>query len=606
MRKLFYGELRRFWKPSLIVAGSLFVLHLLLNRVIDVPHFNWEFHTMVLVAFAAAGVMFAVYQVGTYRHPEKWLWLLHRPVPRSRIFLAIFSSAAAVIAVAVALPLLFSLALLELMTQNVVDLRHYLMVVFLTLMTLMGWLAGTFCVLSHNRAAIAVLVLPFLILGHLGSAIVMVLTAIPVTILMACIAYSSFKPDRDMPPNDLAGSFALALPLQLLFYFALTTSGVELFHLVQIQRGLHPSVMETPPPGGLIDAAEAKSALLITRALAASSDKGAEQWRSALAESKPVHVKLKAYILPLRHQLSNPVPQQWPDKVRNAVWTFSHDTMQFHGRDVRTGKAQGRIGPSGLGDTQPFPEPPAFIKGARPDGQFVSSRHVYRFDPVTGRMATLVVTPPGERIMSSLEQAGEELFLITTRRLIAYQAASHDGGLIERYSVPHSSKPYDLSRVDVAPLDKGSLISLTYARQRPYDLTQPYQALFYAGHDSAPQAVARRTIVPDFPSLFVHHAWWPSPLLYMLALAPDQLVPQGVPARADHPLTGHRPALVWYATLACALISAAGAAWWLRNSEMSRRRRAGFVMVCLLLGLPALLSLFIVAPRWAHTRFLRE
>ena len=63
------------------------------------------------------------------------------------------------------------------------------------------------------------------------------------------------------------------------------------------------------------------------------------------------------------------------------------------------------------------------------------------------------------------------------------------------------------------------------------------------------------------------------------------------------PLLRPRPAEAWAAAIALALLSAAGAAWWTRGTRMAPRARLAWCLACLLLGVPALLSLSVLRPR---------
>jgi ABC-type amino acid transport system permease subunit len=49
--------------------------------------------------------------------------------------------------------------------------------------------------------------------------------------------------------------------------------------------------------------------------------------------------------------------------------------------------------------------------------------------------------------------------------------------------------------------------------------------------------------------------------------------------------------------LVAALLAGAGAAWWTRRAGLGRTARIAWCLACLLLGVPALLSLMILQPR---------
>jgi hypothetical protein len=113
--------------------------------------------------------------------------------------------------------------------------------------------------------------------------------------------------------------------------------------------------------------------------------------------------------------------------------------------------------------------------------------------------------------------------------------------------------------------------------------------------------VAQRALAHDFPPLFEHRDWWLSPALHALVNLPEILIDEGlVPdygASRFEPLLRPRPPAAWAAAIALALLSSAGAAWWTRGTRMAPRARVAWCLACLLLGVPALLSLMVLRPR---------
>jgi hypothetical protein len=127
------------------------------------------------------------------------------------------------------------------------------------------------------------------------------------------------------------------------------------------------------------------------------------------------------------------------------------------------------------------------------------------------------------------------------------------------------------------------------------------QLVYLVAPDGRVGEVARRELGHDFPLLFEHKDWWLSPALYALVGLPDILIDKGmVPdygADRFAPLLRARPPVVWAAAIVLALLSGAGAVWWTRRVRMPVRARVTWCAACLLLGLPALLSLMVLCPR---------
>src|SRR6478735_2103744 len=105
MIDLFKGELLRFrlWAAA---AGVINLVVLgFLSRMVDMaqqPNFVYQIFGAV---YAVAGILLGLYQMGSYRKPNQWLNLLHRPLHRLQIAGALSAAGAVVLLVAMALPI---------------------------------------------------------------------------------------------------------------------------------------------------------------------------------------------------------------------------------------------------------------------------------------------------------------------------------------------------------------------------------------------------------------------------------------------------------------------------------------------------------------------
>ena len=106
MKDLFFSEWRRFRRLALVVAVCHGLALMFLSRVTYVLQMPYDDQGMMLAVYMVLGLALALVQVGSYRKPNQWLWLIHRPMPPTRIFAALTSSALAMLALAVLLPLL--------------------------------------------------------------------------------------------------------------------------------------------------------------------------------------------------------------------------------------------------------------------------------------------------------------------------------------------------------------------------------------------------------------------------------------------------------------------------------------------------------------------
>jgi hypothetical protein len=600
MKDLFLAECRRFRNAALIFAAVHLLLQLLVNRLTDFPQQRWEVHLLALGAYALAGLGFALYQLGSYRQPARWVWLLHRPLPRAAIFGAIAAASGALILFAAGLPALLAIAGIDWLTEHTIDTRHYAMVAYLVLATAIAWLAGACVILGSSRSAIVVLVLPALVLLRLASVFALLPAALACAVLLAFVSYGSFKPDRTAPPDSAPLLAATAAPLLLGFYFALLWGGSVAWQLALMAGGVHPLNRAVPVTGGYVELLRAGSREAFDLGLAASLDPRAPHWRRQVALLEPGDIEPMGHQFPVRGQLSNRDTLAWSDDQRHIEWTFSHDAMRFQGHDLYTGADRGWFGAGGAGDAQPFPAVPV-LPGK---GLVMTAQRLYQIDPAN-QSARLLVKLEGEEALAwPLREVGTRLYTLTNLRLIAHPraATAASGTLPELYSVALPGPFSDLRRIDIAELLDGTLLSFNYGRQMPDGAPGSTQTLMFVDAGGHAQVVAGRALVHDFPPLFEHRDWWISPLLHAAVTLPALVLDDGHvldrgQSRDNGALARPRPLPV-VAAAALSSLAAALLAWWrLRARPVAPGRRAAWLIACALFGLPSLLCLLVLQPR---------
>lgn len=603
MKELFLSECRRFKNAALIFALVHLVLQFIVNRFIELLQRDWQLHLLLVIVYLAFGLAFALVQFGSYRQSSRWIWLMHRPMSPQAIFGATGMASAALIALAIGLPVLLAILCTDLLTTRVVDLRHYLLVPQLVVLTLAAWLTGTYVILNQRRSAIVILMLPVLMLMHMASGWVMLAPYALCLALLALIVRGIFKPNRVAPPKHGAALAATALPLQLGFYFLLIWGGSMGYQYSQMLLGVHPLNSAAPPAGGFTENTRAQGKDVLLWGLAQSTDPRAAQWRRQLPLLEVDSFDANVHQFPVRNQVSNTKMVGWYDEEQKIGWTFSHDDMRYQGRNLYTGASRGSMGMGGIGDLARFPSPPLVPIPAK-NFYVITPRQVSQFDSETGKLhAQLRVNAP-ETLASTPVKSGKLLFVITNERLIAYAAPQEgaSGMLEEKYSIALPGAFSDLDRIDVAGLLDGALISFSFGREEYNGAAPTPQSIMLVDADGKAQLVAQRTLNSDFPLLFAHHDWWVSPALHTLLALPDALLDKGMvldKGRSGYTnaLANPRPPQAWLAASVAALLAAALAWLWLRRTPLGRARRIGWISACLLLGPPSLLCLMLLQPR---------
>ena len=84
MIDLFKGELLRFRLWAAVAGFINLVVLAFLSRMVDMAQQPIFVYQVFGAVYAAVGILLGLYQMGSYRKPNQWLNLLHRPLHRLR------------------------------------------------------------------------------------------------------------------------------------------------------------------------------------------------------------------------------------------------------------------------------------------------------------------------------------------------------------------------------------------------------------------------------------------------------------------------------------------------------------------------------------------
>ena len=151
-----------------------------------------------------------------------------------------------------------------------------------------------------------------------------------------------------------------------------------------------------------------------------------------------------------------------------------------------------------------------------------------------------------------------------------------------------------LSRMDVVELLDGYLVSYTYTwGVWSGELQYPFQQVLRVDGKGHAREVARRPLSIDLPSVYTNRNTWLSPVLRAICLGAQDLFAAKDPLRAKpEPMPA---AILWLAGVCC-LLSLLGAVWLSGKQAHSPRGRWAWVLLCGVVGLPALASLWLMYP----------
>ena len=590
MIDLFKGELLRFRLWAIAAAAVHAGILGFMARIVDLAQQPLLVYQVFAMTYAVAGTLLGLYQMGSYRKPNQWLSLLHRPMHRLQIAGALGGAGAVLLFVAAALPIALIALYQDTATARVVDLRHWMMPIAAWLIALIGYAAGAYAMIGNRRHSFAVLVLPCLLMFAQASGVAML--ALQLTLLTVLVGLMAivFRPDPVAAPRSFAATAVTALPVQIGAYFLvwMLGYGVELFWTVS---GTHPLNTPTPPKGGYIEADRAEGKDMLLLGIENSRDPDAALWREQIALSD-VYTRYPLRSLPQRGEMTNLQPMEFTDGDRNITWVFKHDSMRFVGYGALDKRARGDLG---VGEAQvAFPAPTMPFAA-----DYLYNAHAaYQYDDGQGRVYERMRLPQGEVMASPPEPAGDNLLVLSDRAAYFYPGREAMNGLDllqPLMRVPMPGEVGNLSRMDVIELLDGYLVSFTYTwGVWSSELQHPYQQVLRIDGNGHAREVARRNLSQDLPTAYTARIWWLSPVLRTLCLGAQDLYAAPDPLRAS-PQPMPR-SMLWLA-LACCVVSLLAATWLSARLQLSPRNRWLWVVLCGVVGLPALLALWLMVPK---------
>jgi hypothetical protein len=442
---------------------------------------------------------------------------------------------------------------------------------------------------GNRRYSFAAFLLPNLFMYAQASGVAMLGLQLVVIAFLAAMLAIAFKPDPAAPSRNPAAVLVIALPVQLGAYFLvwMLGYGVEVAWTV---AGTHPLNMPVPPMDGTIEADRAEGKDMLLLGIKNSRDPEAALWREQIALSD-VYTRYPLRNLPVQGSMTNLSPLEFGDDENNLWLVYSHDRARFVTRGLRD---QRRIGEMGVGEQAAFPAP-TMPYGAT---YLYNADAAYQYDSEQQRMFERIRLPQGEVMASPPQPAGDNILVLSNRAAYFYPGREAMNGLdllqpLLRVAMP--GQVGNLSRMDVIELLDGYLVSYTYTwGVWSGELQHPFQQVLRVDGKGRVRIVARRALSIDLPSVYTNRNSWLSPVLRALCLGAQDLFAAQDPLRAKpEPM----PASVLWLAGACCLLSLLGAVWLSRRLQLSMRGRIGWVVLCGVVGLPALVSLWLLYPR---------
>jgi len=599
MRDIFKAEWLRYRLWVLVYAVAHVLLLAFFNRLADLGQQQLNVYRVFASVYVITGILLGLHQMGTWRRPNQWINLLHRPVAPRRVALGLLAAGALALLIAVLLPIALVLAWQAWGTARVAETRHGVLALAAVLLGAGGYLAGAYAALANRRYAVAGLVpIAWIVFAQAGGVAALLVQGIACAWLFAMVLIA-FRPDLGEPPRSALATAVTALTVQASVYLLIVLLGF-VGELGWIMQGTHPANMSNPPHGGHVETDRMSGRERMLAGLATATGADVPLWREQIALSEVHALDRQLRLIPRRGDLGSPIPAVFDDGETRVRWTFSHDRMRFEGASLADGSRKGELG---IGENDAALDAVALPGAALPgmgkgDLSLVAGNTLYQYRAAVRRIVPRIRLPQGESI-AGVSPLGGSVAVLTDRAAYIVDGRHMGDGdeLVQpRYRIPMPGPMGDLSRAETIELVDGYLMSFTFD-WHAYDMrgVAPYQTELWANDAGQVTPVATRVLHQDFPTFYRYRNWWTSPAMHALCAMATGLfaVPDPLEVNATPPVPESMRALA--AALALVSLSLGGWMAWRRVPALSSR--VVWTLACGAIGIPALLSLVLLVPR---------
>jgi len=608
MLALFKAEFLHYrqWAIGLLALQAMaWAIVLKLNEYADASAFDNEV-TQVLSLFG--GFIFGVVQMILNTRKNHWTFLHQRPLNSRDIYLAI--TAASMLHIFIAFPLvwLVVVASFDLLTNAVVDMRHYYMAPYLMLYSIATYLIGNLVVLNASRAAIltgfGLLILhndlpqltwlKFLILAF-------------VIIILLYLNIKSFKSDRFQPLKSVAGIVLMALPMQVVLVFFLTMSTALFYDIPQTLMDSHPE--QHPTEGSFDFWRKVEDDKRIEYLLKDSNmeNKVLFSRQTQLADKDTIATYHKAFN---RKNQLNFRDNQWflSDEDSRSVWVYSHDEMMLQGSDNFTGEVVGWLGQQGFidqlnlaTDADRFISVPSMVK----DQFIVTDKTIFQVDFANKQLSVKLAMTGEEYLMGRPEFKENFVALVTNKQTYLFEPKIFLNEFelaVSSYQLPHPVSLASISGVESYRMVDGFL--LIYRGQNYYGFDKAGAEIFYVHINGDVEKIySVHFNKHSSPEFIQHFDFLISPAIYTLReLMANSFQSSNQNAQNNEPSSEIALTRPWPSSMLITIsLLQLGAAFVVlilaRRFSLNKGKKALWLLMTIIIGLPALLSFLLLNKR---------
>ena len=603
MFELYKSDFLRLRKWSLIALVLLIVVYHLLARFgfWDILHRNMGI--ILTAAFIALSLGFGLLHAILWRSKNNWVFLIHRPIAPQQIYFSLLASGVSAICLTIFTSLMITTIGFDVLSEKVVDARHYLFALYITLLSIASYLVGTLTVLHRSK---------FVIMSFYCLAVVFFPQPqntfwqfFPLIMLLIALVYLNvqcFKPNLNQPLDSPLAQGLIATSMSYAFVVVLILSTTLFYHLPLALMGSHPDMGAEDGSMRLVWQDNRKNG--VAYVLENSEHPLARHYgeQAKLADAR--NVPLGRWQLPRHHQLARyDNSNALYDNERGTVWKFSHDEMLLIGFDPVTQKSIGAIGMNGYlsGVEQASTDDLFPLVPHLSGGQFLSTdQAMYLVDFESQTLITKHQLDDQETYTSSLWVGQHGAAISTTEQVFIFDTAT----LSDPYSSLHVDYQFDLPKsVENAENAFSYNIAdgyvILFIGMHYYGFDRPGAEVFVTRLDGSFERLGGREFtVFDHPDWIRHYNFMVSPVIYVTEkLLMHRIDPFDTRFYSWQQLQSHQYSNTVYVIAIVLQVLSAIVLWVLLSRQVvTKKLKYTWLGIGVLFGLPALLSFLILKP----------
>ncbi len=604
MKVIIKSELARFKTWVLTFAVLHFLVLVLINSLTGLLRNSVVNLLMLGVLYIGSAALFGLYQFASYKKPNQWAYLIHRPLSAGKILNSLILVAMGLFTTVFIIPLAAFYVGLDLFSQQIVEPRHYMFLPFVFLLMVNFYLAACFAVLHPKRIALVTILAPFVFLFGFGKGFELFAWLVGSGVVLLLMAQRVFKPDLNSNIDKPLDKVLTVYPIQLCLYYSIALITFVGGEMLMYALNVHP--YSNPAPDSYYQIYRnfsEPSAMKWTLEGASEEDIDRFESQTEISEMDTIGYSMAEF--PIRQQKNQPHVNDkngfFIDKERQIIWSFSHQQMLYKGSAAR-GQEPGWLGRNGIVDdlSQVKDDDRFAAIPIAQDNVVITQTRVYFWDSKQQTLHLRYQLPSGEEFYSAPEYGKNFVGLFSNSAMYMFdkrRVTKNSDTMIPFARIELPRKVTDLLTPRVAELADGFLISFAFGDPRlagSYINSENY--LYFVDYSGESRLVNQRPFVQSVPAWHRYNDFMVSPAFAI------------VEQYAKHPghflkeLETEGQLILFIVTLTIVLIATVILYW----SRLSFTNKVFWFIAAAIGGIPGIITLWFLSDWKTRTHLKTE